>query len=207
MGLPVYVQGYNIMDIPGGSSCHKVVEVDVRLTDPNGGPLSHWMRVQACVIQSVLGPKFGMPLSGPFLRFALYTATCPDGQGLLYVCDNKRDLRNLPALPNNFVRTAPPHLHIAPPAPGGGCPPQFLMQQVNAARLPPVPAPILPLPPNAPTAPAKKGSKKQGQGSGPLMSSVWISVNSTVRFFICFLIGFCVVSFALLASISDMFGF
>jgi hypothetical protein len=167
MGRPVYVQGYNIMDIPGGSSCHKVVEVDVRLTAPNGVALSHWMRVQACVMQSVLGPQFGMPLSGPFLRFALYTATCPDGQGLLYVCDNKRDLRKLPALPNGFVRRAPPHLPTAPPAPGGGQPPYFLMQQINAAKLPAVPAPILPLPPKVPTAPAKRGRRKKGKGVGP----------------------------------------
>ena len=166
MGLPVYVQGYNIMDTPGGSSCHKVVEVDVRLTNPSGEALSHFMRVQACVMPSVPGHRFGMPLSGPFLRFALYTATCPDGQGLLYVCDNKRDLRQLPALPNNFVPMAPPHLATAPPAPGGGEPAKFLMHRINAANLPPVPAPILPLPLKTPTAPAKRARKRKGKGVG-----------------------------------------
>ncbi|KAJ6168381.1 hypothetical protein N7497_001224 [Penicillium chrysogenum] len=118
MGLPVYVQGYNIMTIPGGWSCHKIVEIDVRLTDANGAPLSHWTRVQACVMKSLPGDTFGMTLSGPFLRFVLYTATCPDGQGLLYVCDHKKDLRKLPALPNDFVPRVPPHLPTAPPAPG-----------------------------------------------------------------------------------------
>ncbi|CAG8909007.1 unnamed protein product [Penicillium egyptiacum] len=164
IGVPVYVQGYTIMDIPGGTSCHKVVEVDVRLTDRRGGPLSHWMRVQACVIQSVLGPQFGMPLSGPFLRFALYTATCPDGQGNLYVCDNKRDLRLLPALPIGFVPMPPPYLVSAPAAPGGGPPAHFVLEQLKAANLPPVQGPTLPLPPKAP---AKRGKKKKGKGVGP----------------------------------------
>ncbi|KUM64565.1 hypothetical protein ACN42_g2522 [Penicillium freii] len=164
LGIPVPVHGYNIMDIPGSTTVHKVVELDVRLVDGNGDPLCHWMRIQACVIPSKPGHQFGSILSGPFLRFALYTATCPDGQGHLYVCNNKKELRKLPALPHGFVPEGPPFVSTAPAAPGGGEPPRFVLDQHKVMRPAPVQPPPIPLPAKAPS---KKGKKKGGKGVGP----------------------------------------
>ncbi|KGO69540.1 hypothetical protein PITC_000380 [Penicillium italicum] len=163
LGIPVPVHGYNIIDIPGSTSCHKVVEVDVRVTNNKNQPISHWMKIQACVIPSRPGDHFGMLLSGPFLRFALYTATCPDGQGLLYVCDHKKELRQLPVLPNGFVPKGPPFVATTPAAPGGGEPPLFLLEQTKSMRPATVqPAPI-PLPAAPAKTPAKRGKKKGGK--------------------------------------------
>lgn len=168
LGIPVPVHGYNLMDIPGSTTCHKVVEIDVRLVDANNQPLCHWMKLQACVIQSRPGDHFRAILSGPFLRFALYTATCPDGQGLLYVCNNKKELRQLPALPDGFVSVGPPFVSTTPAAPGGGEPPRFLLERHKAIRPAPVQPPLIPLPAKAPSnTPAKKGRKKGGKGGGP----------------------------------------
>ncbi|CAI7662555.1 unnamed protein product [Penicillium glandicola] len=166
LGIAVPVHGYNIMDTPGGWSCHKVVELDVRITDGTGNSLCHWMRVQACVLASVPGDHFGMLLSGPFLRFALYTATCPDGQGNLYVCKHKKELRQIPAIPENFVPTGPPYMHTSAPAPGGGPPPQFVLEQTRimtpmATQPPPL------QPPQPAKTPAKKGKKKGKKGAAP----------------------------------------
>lgn len=167
LGIPVPVHGYNLMDIPGGSSVHKVVEVDVRLTDGNNQPISHWMKIQACVIQSRPGDHFGMLLSGPFLRFALYTATCPDGQGLLYVCDSKEELGQLPPLPDDWVLRGPPYVATTPAAPGGGEPPRFLLEQAKLKRQATVQPPPIPVPAKAAAkSPAKRGKKKgEKQGS------------------------------------------
>ncbi|KAJ5877122.1 hypothetical protein N7455_000587 [Penicillium solitum] len=166
LGIPVPVHGYNLMDIPGSTTCHKVVEVDVRLVDINNQPLCHWMKIQACVIQSRPGDHFGIILSGPFLRFALYTATCPDGQGILYVCNNKKELRKLPALADGFVPTGPPFVSTTPAAPGGGEPARFLLEQHKLTRPAPVQPPPIPLPAKEPSdTPAKKGRKK-GKGKG-----------------------------------------
>ncbi|KAF7522635.1 hypothetical protein PCG10_007355 [Penicillium crustosum] len=163
LGIPVPVHGYNLMDIPGSTTCHKVVEVDVRLVDINNAPLCHWMRIQACVLPSRLGDHFGTILSGPFLRFALYTATCPDGQGHLYVCNNKKELRKLPALADGFVPAGPPFVSTTPAAPDGGEPPRFLLEQHKLTRPLPVQPPPIPLPAKEPS---KKGRKK-GKGKTP----------------------------------------
>ncbi|KAJ5791533.1 uncharacterized protein N7518_008544 [Penicillium psychrosexuale] len=163
LGIPVPVHGYNIMETPGSSSCHKVVEVDVRLTDNNGQPLTHWMKIQACVIQSRPGEHFGMLLSGPFVRFALYTATCPDGQGLLYVCNHKKELRQLPAMPGDFVPRGPPFVATTRPAPDGGEPPYFLLQETQRMRPATMQPPQIPLPAKTP---ARRGRRK-GKGGGP----------------------------------------
>ncbi|KAJ5448002.1 hypothetical protein N7445_002823 [Penicillium cf. griseofulvum] len=158
LGTRVPVHGYNIMEIPGSSACHKVVEIDVRLTDGVSRALSYWMRIQACAIETTPGNHFGMLLSGPFLRFALYTATCPDGQGNLYVCNHKKELKQLPAVPDNFVPRGPPYVSTAPPAPDGGPPPFFLLehtlQMIEMAVQPPA------LPPAQAVKTVKKGKKK-----------------------------------------------
>ncbi|CRL23838.1 unnamed protein product [Penicillium camemberti] len=168
LGIPVPVHGYNLMDIPGSTTCHKVVEVDVRLISVNNEPLCHWMRIQACVIESRPGDHFGIILSGPFLRFALYTATCPDGQGILYVCNNKKELRQLPALAAGFVPAGPPFVSTTPAAPGGGEPARFLLEQDKLTRPAPVQPSPLPLPAKQPSkTTAKKGRKKGGKGKTP----------------------------------------
>ncbi|KAJ5170504.1 uncharacterized protein N7500_003287 [Penicillium coprophilum] len=167
LGTRVPVHGYTVMSTPGAVACHKVVEIDVRVSDGAGQPLSHWMRVQACALINLPGINVGMLLSGPFLRFALYTATCPDGQGNLYVCNHKRELKRLPAVPHNFVPRGPPYVVTAPPAPDGGPPPfSVIAQQTHVFTTMPVQPPPL-QPPQAPKkAKAKKG-KKKGKKAAP----------------------------------------
>ncbi|KAJ5373857.1 hypothetical protein N7517_005863 [Penicillium concentricum] len=157
LGTRCPVHGYNIVATPDGMGVHKVVELDVRLNDGSGQTLSYWLRVQACVLVDMPGPNVSMILSGPFVRFALYTATCPDGQGNLYVCNHKRELKHLPAVPHNFVPRGPPYINTAPPLADGG-PPSLstVAQAITAPTVPMRPPPLQPLK----KAKAKKGKKK-----------------------------------------------
>ncbi|KAJ5503253.1 hypothetical protein N7463_006127 [Penicillium fimorum] len=143
-----------------------VVEIDVRLNDGAGQTLSYWMRIQACVLVNLPAPNAGMLLSGPFLRFALYTATCPDGQGNLYVCNFKRELMNLPTIPPNFVPRAPPFVNTAPPAPNGGPPaPSVLAQTSIMTPMAVQPAPLQP--PQPPKKVKARKGKKKGKNAAP----------------------------------------
>ncbi|KAJ5824255.1 hypothetical protein N7447_006595 [Penicillium robsamsonii] len=160
LGMRVPVHGYNIMATASGTACNKIVEIDVRLNDGAGQTLSYWMRIQACVLVNMPGPNAGMLLSGPFLRFALYTATCPDGQGNLYVCNHKSELKQLPAIPHNFVPRGPPYINTAPPAPNGGPPSPSVLAQTNTMTTMAVqPTPLQPPQPLTKVK-ARKGKKK-----------------------------------------------
>lgn len=124
-GYPFAVNGYQVCELPGGLKCHKIIELDVGMLGIGPAPnasLGPWMRVQSTVIDNLTSLWPGRILSGPFLRFMCYTATCPDGQGNLYVSWEKRDLGHLPDLPPGFVPHAMPFITTYPPSPGGGQP-------------------------------------------------------------------------------------
>lgn len=141
-GVSLTTQGYCVVQIAGDIVCHKVYEFDVSLAGV--GPaatsgLGPWMRVQVMELPDVPGPDFGRILSGPFLRFMCYTATCPDGQGNLYVTYNKTHLGYLPDLPPGFVPFGLPHLPTAPAPPGGGPPGSLTTSGAVASQTPAAP--------------------------------------------------------------------
>ncbi|CAG8150158.1 unnamed protein product [Penicillium salamii] len=144
------VLGYSLMQAAGGHIFYtKVVQLELIMPVPflNDTWMSGWLMCPAAVVQNQPGNNHGgMALSGPFPRFQFYTATCPNGLGLLYLCSFKNDLElSLPALPQDYLTDIPPVGRLEPPSPGGG-PPRFI-------------------PSDPSSGPGSQGAGSQGAGS------------------------------------------
>ncbi|KAJ5788371.1 hypothetical protein N7457_003361 [Penicillium paradoxum] len=152
------LQGYQVAQTAGGLVTCRMYEIDVTMATCLGAhPLAGgpWMRVQLMEIQNLSSGRPGAILSGPFLRFMCYTATCPDDQGNLHITWNKSDLGFLTDLAPGFMPAPLPFAQVIPASPGGG-PPAVLG---TAAALATQPAPSLKrakTPTPTPPAPRKK---------------------------------------------------
>ncbi|KAJ5366739.1 hypothetical protein N7541_000680 [Penicillium brevicompactum] len=89
LGKKATLYGYSKMHVAGGTTFYaKVVELELTLLIPykSGKVLCPWLKVPVAVVEEQPGASFPTSmLSGPFSRFSFYTATCPDGLGLLYL--------------------------------------------------------------------------------------------------------------------------
>jgi hypothetical protein len=137
LGDPARVLGWSMAQTAGGIICHKVIELEIALQIPYivNTFMSFWLKVPAGVIEARPGSsQREVFLSGPFPRFAFFTATCPDGKGFLYLTYSKAEL-------DAFMPERPidqPHLQLppAPPyepsAPGDG-PPAHMVYEIKQA--------------------------------------------------------------------------
>jgi hypothetical protein len=137
LGNTANVLGWALARTAGGIICTKVVELEVTMEIPylNNMFLSCWLKVPAGIIEARPGANERETfLSGPFPRFAFYTATCPDGTGFLYLSHYKDELNGfMPELPLGYVFDSPPTMALEPPSPGGGPPARMVLAIKQAA--------------------------------------------------------------------------
>ncbi|CAG8230998.1 unnamed protein product [Penicillium salamii] len=167
------VYGYSMMQAAGGMTFYsKVVEVELIMPVPflNDTWMCPWIKCPAAVVQNQEGSSVpGMALSGPFPRFQFYTATCPDGLGLLYLCSYKDDLTAvIPDLPHGYQTEIPPTGPLQPPSPGGG-PPRYIAPASSPGAGSKQPQVVLSLAGKSATQPSKRGrgrGRSRGRGRG-----------------------------------------
>lgn len=138
LGKKATLYGYSKMHVAGGTTFYaKVVELELTVLIPykSGKVLCPWLKAPVAVVEEQPGASFPTSmLSGPFPRFSFYTATCPDGLGLLYLSWYKDELDGLTELSPGYHIDAPPLGEILPPSPGGG-PPREPLIGVRSSRL------------------------------------------------------------------------
>ncbi|KAK2803561.1 hypothetical protein FQN51_003323 [Onygenales sp. PD_10] len=84
------------LETANGQVMRRSILVEIQLV-VNGAPLEKIMRVRATITPGNAGIQ--QRCSGMFLRQNFYTATCPDGNGILYISDKKTGIvSQLPAI-------------------------------------------------------------------------------------------------------------
>lgn len=97
-GRPILFVGYMNFFNARGQSSDPLCLIQACMKSPHTGNfMSPWCLVPCSVMRGAYTPGTGDRLNGMWMRNILYTATCPDDRGILYLSDNIQQIvDNLP---------------------------------------------------------------------------------------------------------------